>query len=358
MPLRIGCEACINSGMSSTLLSDSSSPLPVAVVGCGRMGRLHARTYSQMPEVRLVGVFDAEPTRAVATAQEYSTRAFDSLEALAGEVAAATIAVSTPHHLETAKPFLVRGLGCLIEKPLGKDSADARTIVELARKHNAMVQVGHIERFNPAVRALEQLQLQPGFIEVSRVSPMTFRSLDVGVVLDMMIHDIEVVLSLARSKVLRVDASGVSVVGPAEDICNARLTFENGCVANITASRLAMKTERRLRVFTHAAYVSVDYGKRTGVIVRRSGNLESIREAAARLKSGEVADASHLNYLDLVKIEPLEVGTADPLRAQLESFVGCVRNKTAPVVSAEDGLAAVDVAEQIVAAMSHGVQID
>ncbi len=322
------------------------------------MGRLHARTYAQMAGVRLVGVFDSNAERAAATAAEYGTRVFESLEELAGNVEAVTVAVSTQHHSKIAEPLLRRGIACLIEKPLGKDSADARHIVEMAREHGALVQVGHIERFNPVVRALERLDLYPGFIEVSRVSPMTFRSLDVGVVMDMMIHDIDIVLSLARSKVARIDSAGVSVVGPAEDICNARLTFENGCVANMTASRLAMKTERRLRVFTHAAYVSVDYQKRTGVIVRRSGNLESIREAAARLKSGAVADASHLNYTDLVKIEPLAVSEEDPLQAQLESFAECVRTKGRPVVSAEAGLAAVEVAERIVAGMGKQVQID
>jgi predicted dehydrogenase len=208
--------------------------------------------------------------------------------------------------------------------------------------------VGHIERFNPVMRAMSRLEIRPRFIEVTRISPMTFRSIDVGVVLDMMIHDIDIVLRLAGSKVARVDAIGVSVLGDVEDICNARLTFENGCVANMTASRLALKTERRMRVFSSDAYVSLDYQKKYGLVARRSQNIEAIREAAAKIRSGEITDLSELNYADIVHVEELVIDDIEPLRAELESFVATVRGQKPPEVSVEDGLAAVETATRIV----------
>src|SRR4051812_49436158 len=213
-------------------------PVPVAVIGCGRMGQLHARVYSQMDSVRLVGVHDADPDVAAMTVEKYGGEVFKRIDDLAERVQAATIAVPTQHHAFVAEPLLRRGVACLIEKPLAKDVEEAKQIVGWAKEHRAIVQVGHIERFNPAIRSMSKLAVDPRFIEVVRISPLTFRSIDVGVVLDVMIHDIDIVLKLARSPVARIDAVGVSVIGEVEDICNARLMFENGCVANLTASRL------------------------------------------------------------------------------------------------------------------------
>lgn len=315
------------------------------------MGRLHARVYSQMPNVTLVGVFDQNPDAAEQAADQYNTTPFASLDALLEKVEAVTIATPTIHHLESATACLSRGIPCLIEKPLAKDSDEARRIVELARAHHTVVQVGHIERFNPAVRAMERLGIRPRFIEVTRISPLTFRSIDVGVVLDVMIHDIDIVLKLSASKVTRVDAIGVSVIGNVEDVCNARLEFENGCVANLTASRLALKTERKLRVFSPDAYVSLDYQKKYGIVAKRSGNLDAIREAVGKIRSGEVEDLSELNYGDLVNIEELQIDDVEPLRAEQEAFVAAVLNNAPSAIPAEDGLAAVEVAERIIAAI-------
>ena len=221
----------------------------------------------------------------------------------------------------------------------------------MSRENQTLVQVGHIERFNPAVRAVDRLRMKPRFIEVTRISPLTFRSIDVGVVLDMMIHDIDIVLKLSASTVSRVDAIGVSIIGNVEDVCNARLEFENGCVANLTASRVALKTERKLRVFSPDAYVSLDYQKKYGIIAQRSGNLDAIRNAVAKIRRGEVEDLSDLNYQDLVNVEELQIDDVEPLRAEQEAFIGAVTGNEPAVVSAEDGLAAVEVAEQIVAAI-------
>jgi predicted dehydrogenase len=325
--------------------------IPVGVIGCGRMGRLHARVYSQMPRARLVGVFDAVPDSASAVAGEFNCRAFADLPSLLDSVRAVTIAVPTQLHLSVADACISRGIACLIEKPLAGTVEECRRIVELARGSAAPVQTGHIERFNPAVVAMNRLGIHPRFIEVVRVSPMTFRSLDVGVVLDMMIHDIDIVLRLAGSSLEKVDAVGVSALGGAEDICNARLVFANGCVANMTASRLALKTERKLRVFASDAYVSLDYHARKGICVRRTAVGNALRDAIEKLNSGQVKNVAELDYTKLVNAEQLVIDDVEPLRAELDSFLDAVSKGHRPEVSAEDGLAAVDTAHRIVAAM-------
>jgi predicted dehydrogenase len=321
--------------------------LPAGLVGCGRMGKLHARTYAQMPHTKLVGVYDAIHKTAEAVASEFGSKVFADLEELAEQVRAVSIAVPTEHHLHAAEPFLKRGIACIIEKPLAKNSAEGRQIVELAKRHGATLAVGHIERFNPAVVALSKLNLTPRFLDAVRVSPLPFRSLDVGVVLDVMIHDIDIILSLVKSPVAHVSAVGASVIGGVEDVCNARLTFENGCIANLTASRLALKTERKLRFFSHDAYVSIDYQKKSGVIANRAGNVESIRAAVQQVRGG----GEMKNFADLVQLNPLEINDVDQIRAELESFINSVQSKTPPVVSGEAGLAAVEIAERIVAEM-------
>ena len=328
-----------------------SEQLPVAVVGCGRMGRLHARVFSQMPRVKLVGVYDANTEAAEETAEKYGTVAAP-LDALLQQTKAVVIAVPTTHHLATATPFLERGIACLIEKPLAGNSAEGRAIVDLAARHKAVLQVGHIERFNPAVRAMLELKIVPGFLEVTRISPLSFRSIDVGVVLDVMIHDIDIVLQLANSPLKQVDAVGVNVIGDAEDICNVRLKFENGCVANLTASRLSMKTERRLRAFSSDTYVSLDYQKKYGLAIRKSGNVDKVRDVVRQIRAGEIEDLSEVNYTELVDVQELSIDDVEPLRAELEAFVDSVTLGTPPVVSGTDGLAAVEVAERIVQTMS------
>jgi len=329
--------------------------VPVAVIGCGRMGRLHARVYSQMPNVKLVGVFDADADAAKETAEQYKTQAFAKLDDLLPHIQAATIAVPTTYHLSTATPLIERGISCLIEKPLAKNSKEASQILAIATRFKTMVQVGHIERFNPVVRAMLELDIVPAFMEVTRISPLTFRSIDVGVVLDMMIHDIDIVLQLARSPIASIDAVGVCVVGEAEDICNARLRFANGCVADITASRLSLKTERKLRIFGAEAYVSIDYQKRYGIAIRKAKSVQNIQDVMKQIRSGEIEDLSQVNYADLVDVQELNIEDEEPLRAELDAFIDAHTNKKRPIVTADDGLAAVEVAERIVAKMTKSL---
>jgi predicted dehydrogenase len=316
------------------------------------MGRHHARVYHELDEARLVGVVDIDPGRAADIARQFEAEAHATIEPLLDRVRAVSIAVPTVAHVEVARPLIERGLPVLIEKPLAADSAAARSLLELARMHRSLLQVGHSERFNPVVRAMSRMNVTPRFIETHRISPFTFRSADIGVVMDMMIHDIDIVLHLVRSRPARVDAVGVSVLARHEDIANARVTFEDGCVVNLTASRLALKTERKIRVFSEEAYLSLDYQMKTGIAIKKDANLDLLKLA----REHDAADLSQLAGADfgsMVKIEPLQVDDVEPLRAELQSFLRAVRTGASPEVSAEDGVAAVELAERIVAALKE-----
>lgn len=336
-----------------------STPLRVAVIGTGRMGRHHARIYSQMPETELVAVVDQDRGRAEAIAGEFGGRAVTDASAAIDDVQAVTIAVPTIRHLDVARPLIERRIPMLIEKPFAPTVAQAHELLALARKHGVLVAVGHVERFNPVVRAMERMGVIPKFIETHRISPFTFRSADVGVVFDMMIHDIDIVLDLVRDKPVRVEAVGINVLGPNEDIANVRVTFSRGCVANLTASRLALKTERKIRVFSEEAYLSLDYQKRSGVAIKKDANLDLIKMAREH-NAEDLSQMAGVDYGKLVKVEPLAVDDADPLRSELESFVRWVQTGSpqsaaaeARVASAEEGLAAVQLAADIVASLKQ-----
>lgn len=334
-----------------------SDVLKVAVVGVGRMGQHHARVYSQMPMCKLVAVCDANLEQAKKIAALYGCGAFASpgeMLAAGVRVDAATIAVPTIYHRGIAEALLTAGVDVLVEKPLAQNVEEAGAILAAAKKHGRVLQVGHTERFNPAVRALAAYELAPQFVEVQRISPMTFRSIDVGVVLDLMIHDIDIVQHFVKSPVVEVAAVGVSVIGKHEDIANARLTFKNGCVANLTASRLALKTERKMRLFSPNAYVSVNYQTKTGSVITRTANEEQLHKVREQVAAGAIADLAQLNYPELVKYEELKVLDVEPLKAEQEAFLECVRTRGVPVVTGEDGYAAVDTAGRIAAAIGEG----
>jgi len=324
-----------------------SEALPVAVIGAGHMGRHHVQKYTEMAAARLVAVVDSDLERARELADPLGVNYGAELAPELGDVAAVSIAVPTIHHLRIAAPLIERGIAVLVEKPLASTLADAEEIATLARKYNTIVQVGHTERFNPAVRAVDRLGLRPKFVETHRISPFTFRSADVGVVFDMMIHDIDIVLHLVKEEVARVDAVGVNVLSTHEDIANARVAFNAGAVANLTASRLALKTERKLRVFCEHAYVSLDYQKKVGVAITLDKNVDVLKLARER----HVEDLSQLAGVDfgkMVHVEPLTIEDKDALQDELETFVDCVRNRKKPPVSAEDGVAAIRLANSVV----------
>lgn len=323
------------------------------VVGVGRMGSHHTRLYAEADGVDLVGVVDTDEDRRRTAHERWGVKTFATVEELlAQNVDAVSIATPTLHHLAVSRPLLEAGVACLIEKPLAGDVEEARAIAETAERCGTLLQVGHVVRYDPVTLAIQaQSDITPRFIEVDRVSPMTFRSVDVGVVLDMMIHDIDVLMMLMGSEPEEVQANAVSVFGDAEDVCNARLTFPAGpdglcCVANVTASRLALKTERKIRLIREDAYVSGDFVKRCGTVVRKTANAKQLDAVRHRLEAGE--DLSHLDYLRLVKVEPLEVGDGEPLKLQMEDFLDALRDGRRPTVDVQAGFAAVRTAERIV----------
>jgi predicted dehydrogenase len=327
----------------------------IGVIGAGRMGRLHCRVLSEMPQADLACVVDVKPEAAAQMARKYKTTAVDDPAQAVDLADAAIVAVPTSAHVRAARPFVAAGKPVLIEKPIAASSAEAEGLIALAEENGTSVQVGHTERFNPAVEAVRRFHIVPKFIEAHRISPFTFRSADIGVVLDMMIHDIDLVLMMAAAEPTRVEAVGINVIGAPEDIANARLTFPNGCVANLTASRLAVKSERKMRIFSEAAYLSVDYGKRVGIVIKKSANLDLI-QMAREMAAKDLAElASSVDYTKLVKFEELRVeNTVEPLRKQAEAFCRCVVDGAEPVVSGRDGLVAVRCAEAITACIkSH-----
>jgi len=338
-------------------------PVRCGVVGVGRMGRHHARVYSQLAGCKLVGVVDSSEERRGNLAEQFGCGAFETVEQLldAG-VDAVSVAVPTTYHRAVAEPLLKAGVACLIEKPLAGDVETARAIRDLAEATGSCLMVGHIERFNPVMRAVQRaystgMEIVPRFMQVVRVSPMTFRSVDVGVVMDMMIHDLDVVLMLMGGREPDfIRAAGVSVITPHEDLCNAWLEFNTPhgrCVANVTASRLALKTERVTRITGENAYIKIDYGAKKGNMIRRTANEIQRREMQEALAKG--ADLTSLKWDQLVNIEELVVDDAEPIVAEIQEFLEAVRTGRRPAIDAEAGFANVRTAQRIVDAIKQGL---
>jgi predicted dehydrogenase len=298
----------------------------VGVAGVGHMGKEHARIYAESKGAELVGVHDSNPDTARKIAEKYRTRAFSSLEEMVEAVEAASIVTPTTTHLAIAAPFLKKGKHVLVEKPIAMDTAEARELVNLADQHGAKLAVGHVERFNPVLAALEERLGRPRFIEAHRLSPYPGRSTDIGVVMDLMIHDLEIILHLVRSPVTSVDAVGVPVLSKGEDIANARIRFANGCVANLTTSRISPEKLRKIRVFQDDAYLSLDYMKQEGEIYKRL--------------DGKITR------------DKIPVMKGEPLKNQLEEFLDNVRHGTDPRVGGSHGFEALKLASQICGQMT------
>jgi predicted dehydrogenase len=321
------------------------------VVGVGVFGRNHARVYKELEQqgepVRLVGVVDPDLNRADAVAREFGCRAFGSVKQMLSthsEVRAASVAAPTAHHLAVARALMESGTDVLIEKPLASSLAEADTLVQLAADHKTIAQVGHLERFNPAVRATIPLLTQPMFFEVHRLSVFSPRSLDVDVVLDLMIHDLDIVLAFANSTVKEVRAVGLPILSGKVDIANVRLEFESGCVANFTASRVSTERVRKVRFFQPRQYVSLDYGRQEVLVFTIAGDTEAAGAPSANPQ---------------IKVAKPAVTSEEPLHAELKSFLNAVRHHSAPAVSLEDGRRALALALDIVAAIrTHGKKVD
>ena len=304
------------------------------VVGIGHLGYHHARLYSTMHGVDLVGVADLDEDRAGEVAAEFETRVFPTVSALLDYgVDAVSVAVPTLSHCDVATEVLRAGADALVEKPIASTVEEARAMNEIATESGRLLQVGHVERFNGAVLALTRHITKPLFVECHRLSPFPGRGDDVSVVLDLMIHDLDVVLALTKAKVTSLDAVGVPVFSTQEDIANVRLHFDSGCVANLTASRISVDSMRKIRIFEENAYVSTDYSEQEVIVYHK--------------KPGEIPEG--LSPMEWITIEPLEVSREEPLRLELTSFIECVRERRTPVVSGEDGLRALELAFEILA---------
>ncbi len=302
--------------------------LKVGVFGVGSLGQWHARIYSEMPNVELVGVFDTDPQRAREIADKYRTRPFDRLDELASSVEAASVAAPTDRHHEVFLKLANRNCHMLMEKPIAATLQQAREMVAIAERKNLTLQVGHVERFNPVIGFLEANLTTPRFIEAERLAPFpparpgsAPRGTEVSVVLDLMIHDLDIILHLVRSPLKTLHAVGVAALAPTEDIANARLVFENGCVANVTASRISRERLRKLRVFQEDAYLSLDYMNQSGLLSRKANRA--------------------------IETVPVPIEKGDALERQLASFVDCVQCRKTPVVCGRQATDALDLAIRI-----------
>lgn len=308
-----------------------------AVIGVGYLGRFHAQKYRDLAGVELVAVVDADAARATEVAAEVGCRPLSDYRQLFGQVDLVSIAVPTRYHFEVARACLDNGVHVLLEKPITQTVAEADELISVAAARNLVLQVGHLERFNPAVKALQGVIRNPQFIESHRLAPFKPRGTDVNVVLDLMIHDIDILLSLVRHPIATVNSVGVPVLSGEVDIANARLQFANGCVANVTASRVSRETMRKIRIFQQDAYITIDYQNRSIAVYRREPG------------------ASQIPGLPDIAAEERSFAQGDPLRDEIEAFAAAVRDGTVPLVTGEDGKRALEIAMQISSRLWHEV---
>jgi len=322
--------------------------LRTGVVGVGHMGINHARIYSELPSSSLTAIYDRDQEAAAKAAKKYGAKAVSSLEEFADLVDAATICTPTVTHFEIGKFLLERGKHLLVEKPITVTPEDARALSTLATERGCVLQVGHVERFNPVLAALEGKLQNPRFLEVTRLSSYPNRSTDIGVVLDLMIHDIEIMLHLVRSPLVSMDPVGISVLSKGEDIANVRFRFENGCVANLTASRISQNKVRKIRVFQENAYLSLDYQNQSGYLLRLAEEHETESTVIGKLV-GLATDAAIVTAFSGRRIvrEPVGIEKGEPLKIELESFLDCAAEGAQPKVSGHEAANALDIALEV-----------
>ena len=333
--------------------TSSHDKVKVSVLGTGALGKEHARLYAELAaagQVDFVGVYDLAAETARKVSEKHKVRAFGSVEEAGAASQAVSIVTPTVSHFELAKTLLQKGKHLLVEKPMTDDGTQAAELVELAQQNNCVLQVGHVERFNPVFKYLEAVATDPRFIETHRLSPFPARSTDIGVVLDLMIHDLDVVLAFVKSPLKTVDAVGIPVLSKSEDIANARLRFVNGCVANVTVSRVSPERMRKIRVFSGGpmtSYISLDYRAQEGFIYRIAGQGEEQSSFLKKLlHSKDSTIVSEFAGKRIVR-EPVPIIKEEPLKVELLHFIKCVRAHSTPVVSGESAKKALDLALEI-----------
>jgi predicted dehydrogenase len=325
--------------------------LKVGVAGVGHLGKIHTKLWKEVDGVQLVGVFDENPEAANAAAIEHQTNNFADLRSLIAEVDALSIVTTTQAHYAVAKEAISSGKHVLIEKPITVTVEQAEELIELAKKMNVKIQVGHVERFNPALLAAEPYLEDPRFFESHRMAQFKPRGTDVAVVLDLMVHDIDVILSLVKSPVKSIDASGIAVVSEQVDIANARIKFENGAVANVTASRISQTPMRKMRIFAKEVYLSLDFGSKSIDVFRLVDPKEKSAESILTMKLGEIEKG---NVPRSIIYEKPNVKDLNPLKYELELFRDAIVLDRTPMVTGQDGSNALKVAEMILQAIEEG----
>jgi len=318
--------------------------IKIAVIGVGHLGKNHAKHLSKIPGCTLVGVVDTNQKAADEIAQLYQTKAYTDYKKVLRHVDAVSIATPTVAHYQVARKALSKGIHTFIEKPISTTVLEANKLISLAEKYKAVLQVGHIERFNPAFVAAREYLKDPKFIECHRLSSFSFRSIDIDIVLDLMIHDIDLILSIVKSPVKKVDAVGVKIISEKNDLANARLVFENGCVANLTASRASDKAMRKMRIFTGTTYASIDFAEKTASVYERKGDLSTL---AANPPPGFNPKEFMLDKF--INVRNLTITPYDQLEQELTSFVESIQNNKTPVVSGADGRDALAICHKILA---------
>ncbi len=315
----------------------------IGVVGVGHLGQHHARKFQSIEGACLAGIYDRNQTRADEIAAKLNTKAFESYEALLGSCDAVDIAATTTAHYELAKPALLAGKHIFLEKPITSEMAQAEELLALAEQKGLIIQVGHIERFNPVILKVEHEIGEPMFIESHRLSTFHHRGTDVPVVLDLMIHDIDLILSFVHSPVTEIRASGVGILTPSIDIANARIEFANGAIANVTSSRVSMKQERKLRFFQRDAYITMDFQAKQVRVLKKSAD---IMKYLPQILMG----STDINPEQLIDMQTIDVSDSprDALSMELESFVDCIANHKTPIVDGAAGTRALDIALKII----------
>ncbi|MFH1540539.1 MAG: Gfo/Idh/MocA family oxidoreductase [Elusimicrobiota bacterium] len=324
--------------------------MKIGIVGVGSLGQHHARVYSQIPDVEIFGVCDVDKKRVEKIAKNFNTQAFSdykelidkinlvrngvSRQDISNKVDAVSIVVPTPLHYIVAKDFLNAGIHCLVEKPITDDVSQAEELLKIANEKNVILQIGHIERFNTAVIEAQKYIKSPKFIEAQRLGPYDPRVAHIGVVMDLMIHDIDIILTLVNSKIVQIDAIGAKILSQNEDIANVRLKFENGCVANISASRVSIDKFRKIRIFQDDAYISLDYAGQSLKIYRKKSDLSG----------GETSIVTSMSDIEIIKPK---LKTEEPLKKELEHFINCVKTGKPPLVTGEHGRDALEVVVEI-----------
>jgi predicted dehydrogenase len=333
--------------------------LKVSVIGTGSLGKEHVRIYAALADsgqIEFAGIYDVALEAARRLAEKHRVRVFSSVAELVAASEAINIVTPTTTHYELAKSLLQQGKHVLVEKPMTDNASQAEELVGLARQHKCVLQVGHVERFNPVFKYLESVAAEPRFIETHRLSPYPARSTDIGVVLDLMIHDLDIVLAFVKSPVKSVDAVGIPVLSKTEDIANARLRFANGCVANLTVSRVSPERMRKIRVFSTgpmASYISLDYRAQEGFIYRIAREGEEESSLLKKLLHGRDSTIVSAFAGKRIVRQPVPIAKEEPLRVELEHFVECVRAQRTPLVSGESAKQALDVAFEITRQISN-----